>query len=121
MKLYSFDDKDLDNDIKKKLKLFIEFRRYLEESKPIKEENKELENFHKSTKFSRLKIDEGTSFKLRSVDRRLVCIIRWYKASHAKVFCLSNKIVQASFIDKSELFIEIKTKLVTYIDLAGNT
>jgi hypothetical protein len=41
---------------------------------------------------------------------------RYIKKSSATIFCLSNRLVQAVFRDGSELYIDSKTKNVTYMD-----
>lgn len=41
---------------------------------------------------------------------------KWHKTSHGLIFVLTNKLVQACFKDKTELFINSKNKMVTYID-----
>ena len=42
------------------------------------------------------------------------------KTKHAIMFRLSNKIVQVSFTDKTEILLSSKNKLVMYLDKKGN-
>ncbi len=41
------------------------------------------------------------------------------KTKHAILFRLSNKIVQVSFLDQTEIILSSETKIVTYLDKKG--
>lgn len=41
------------------------------------------------------------------------------KTKHAILFRLSNKIVQVSFLDKTEILLSSENKMVTYVDRKG--
>ena len=41
------------------------------------------------------------------------------KTKHAILFRLSNKIVQVSFLDQTEIILSSETKIVTYMDKKG--
>ena len=41
------------------------------------------------------------------------------KTKHAILFRLSNKIVQVSFLDQTEIILSSETKVVTYMDKKG--
>jgi polo-like kinase 1 len=42
------------------------------------------------------------------------------KTKHAIMFRLSNKIVQVSFVDKTEIILCSENKIVTFVDKKGN-
>ena len=44
---------------------------------------------------------------------------KWMKTKHAILFRLSNKIVQVSFLDQTEIILSSETKIVTYTDKKG--
>ena len=46
---------------------------------------------------------------------------KWIKKSHGIIFCLSSHIVQVYFKDQTELFIDVKGKLVTFINKQEET
>jgi len=48
-----------------------------------------------------------------------IYIKKWMKTRHAIMFRLSNKIVQVSFTDKTEIILSSENKLVTYVDKKG--
>ena len=48
--------------------------------------------------------------------KELVYIKKWLATEHAIIFRLSNKVVQVSFLDKSELLLCSESKMVTYVD-----
>ena len=70
----------------------------LEENKNTPIERKESEN-----------IDE----------KQYVYVKKWMKTKHAILFRLSNKIVQVSFLDQTEIILSSETKIVTYMDKKG--
>ncbi|OMJ72517.1 hypothetical protein SteCoe_29039 [Stentor coeruleus] len=49
----------------------------------------------------------------------LIYVKKWLLTEHAIIFRLSNKIVQVSFLDKSELLLCSDTKMVTYVNKQG--
>jgi polo-like kinase 1 len=81
---------DYPPELKKKVSLFGHFRGYL---------YREQEN----------------SVRGGGQEKELVYIRRWYRVKHANIFRLSNKSVQAIFIDQSELLISSARKRVVYI------
>ena len=44
---------------------------------------------------------------------------KWKKTKHAIMFCLSNKIVQVNFTDKTEILLCSENKQVTYVNKIG--
>ena len=86
-------------DLNKKVILLQHFKAYLlEENKTTPIERKESEN-----------IDE----------KHYVYVKKWMKTKHAILFRLSNKIVQVSFLDQTEIILSSETKIVTYTDKKG--
>jgi len=86
-------------DLNKKVILLQHFKAYLlEEKKNEPVERKESEN-----------IDE----------KKYVYVKKWMKTKHAILFRLSNKIVQVSFLDQTEIILSSETKIVTYMDKKG--
>ena len=86
-------------DLNKKVILLQHFKAYLlEENKNSPIERKESEN-----------IDE----------KHYVYVKKWMKTKHAILFRLSNKIVQVSFLDQTEIILNSETKVVTYMDKKG--
>ena len=51
--------------------------------------------------------------------KELIYIKKWLATEHAVIFRLSNKVVQVSFLDKSELLLCSESKMVTYVDKKG--
>mmetsp|Transcript_109011 Transcript_109011/g.188733 ORF Transcript_109011/g.188733 Transcript_109011/m.188733 type:complete len:915 (-) Transcript_109011:2719-5463(-) len=49
----------------------------------------------------------------------LMFVKRWLKTKHAIIFRLSNKSVQVSFFDKTEIILSSEERVVTYTDHAG--
>ena len=86
-------------DLNKKVILLQHFKAYLlEEDKNAPVERKESEN-----------IDE----------KHYVYVKKWMKTKHAILFRLSNKIVQVSFLDQTEIILSSETKIVIYLDKKG--
>jgi polo-like kinase 1 len=48
-----------------------------------------------------------------------VYIKKWMRTRHAILFRLTNKIVQVNFQDHTEIILSSETKLVTYVNKAG--
>jgi len=90
---------EFSKDLNKKVILLQHFKAYLlEEKKNEPVERKESEN-----------IDE----------KKYVYVKKWMKTKHAILFRLSNKIVQVSFLDQTEIILSSETKIVTYMDKKG--
>ena len=90
---------EFSKDLNKKVILLQHFKAYLlEENKNTPIERKESEN-----------IDE----------KHYVYVKKWMKTKHAILFRLSNKIVQVSFLDQTEIILSSETKVVTYMDKKG--
>ena len=90
---------EFNKDLNKKVILLQHFKAYLlEENKNTPIERKESEN-----------IDE----------KKYVYVKKWMKTKHAILFRLSNKIVQVSFLDQTEIILSSETKVVTYMDKKG--
>jgi len=92
-------NEEFSKDLNKKVILLQHFKAYLlEENKNTPIERKESEN-----------IDE----------KHYVYVKKWMKTKHAILFRLSNKIVQVSFLDQTEIILSSETKIVTYMDKKG--
>ena len=92
-------NEEFNKDLNKKVILLQHFKAYLlEENKNTPIERKESEN-----------IDE----------KHYVYVKKWMKTKHAILFRLSNKIVQVSFLDQTEIILSSETKIVTYMDKKG--
>ena len=90
---------EFSKDLNKKVILLQHFKAYLlEENKNTPIERKASEN-----------IDE----------KHYVYVKKWMKTKHAILFRLSNKIVQVSFLDQTEIILSSETKIVTYMDKKG--
>ena len=46
----------------------------------------------------------------------MVYVKKWMKTKHAIMFRLSNKVVQVTFTDKTEILLSSENKLVTYVN-----
>ena len=90
---------EFNKDLNKKVILLQHFKAYLlEENKNNPVERKESEN-----------IDE----------KHYVYVKKWMKTKHAILFRLSNKIVQVSFLDQTEILLSSESKIVIYMDKKG--
>lgn len=85
---------------------------YLINSFPIELQKKVtlLQHFRKHLMIDRASDDES---------KELVFVKKWLITEHAIIFRLSNKVVQVSFLDKSELVLCSDSKMVTYVDRSG--
>ncbi|CAG9334905.1 unnamed protein product [Blepharisma stoltei] len=88
--LHSF--KDYPSDLQKKVTLLLHFRKHLIDDDTIQE-----------TKMS----------------HPLTYVKKWLATSHGIIFRLSNKIVQVSFQDKTELLLCSESKIVSYVSKKG--
>ena len=92
-------NEEFNKDLNKKVILLQHLKDYLlEENKNTYNERKERKN-----------IDE----------KHYVYVKKWMKTKHAILFRLSNKIVQVSFLDQTEIILSSETKIVTYMDKKG--
>lgn len=69
-----------------------------------------LQHFRKHLMIDKMSVSES---------KELVYIKKWLLTEHAIIFRLSNKVVQVSFLDKSELLLCSDSKMVTYVDKQG--
>ncbi len=49
----------------------------------------------------------------------IVYVKKWMRTKHAIMFRLSNKIVQVSFQDHTEILLNSESRLVTYVNKKG--
>lgn len=95
---YLFKQENLNKDLNKKVTLLKNFKAYLfEETKDEKE----------------LNIYEGIN------PNQFIYLKKFVKTKHAILFKLSNKTVQISFHDRTELILSQENKTVTYINKKG--
>ena len=90
---------DYPKDLTKKVTLLQHFRNYLES------ENKQSNP-----------VNDDSSKKSPS---NYVYVKKWMRTRHAILFRLSNKIVQVSFQDKTEIILSSETREVTYVNKKG--
>ena len=50
----------------------------------------------------------------------LIFVKKWFSTTHATFFRLSNRVVQVSFLDKTELLLCSDTKIVIFVDKQGD-
>jgi len=88
---------DFPKDLQKKVTLLQHFRSYLEgENKANVPETEET-------------VQSDTKIYVK----------KWMKTKHAVMFRLSNKVVQVTFTDKTEIILSSEKKLVTYVNKKG--
>ena len=117
--LLQFFLKDYPYNLKTKVKLFIEFKKYLEEDNntnqiepsPTKKSKKKNEEKKEETKnfeadFSSVEIKESD----------FIFVKKWMKTRHAIIFRFSNKLIQTIFKDQTQLLIHAFNNCVTYIN-----
>ncbi|KAL4504560.1 hypothetical protein ABPG72_010006 [Tetrahymena utriculariae] len=92
--------KDYPPEMKKKVTLLSHFKSYLEEQ--MQKQNIQIE------------VPEFLGDL-----QPYVYVKKWMKTKHAIMFRLSNKIVQVSFQDKTEILLSSENKMVTYVDRKG--
>ena len=56
---------------------------------------------------------------VKANSENLVYVKKWLKTPHALIFKLSNKVLQLSYQDNSELVLSSKSKKVSYLNKKG--
>lgn len=46
----------------------------------------------------------------------LIYVKKWMKTKHAILFRLSNRVIQVRFLDKTEILLDSKKNVVTYVN-----
>ena len=62
--------------------------------------------------------DEVNALKTGSGDQDMIYVKKWVRTRHAILFRMSNRTVQVTFFDKTEIILASQAKLVTYVDKA---
>lgn len=86
---------DYPKELEKKVTLLAHFKSYLDQN------------------FKKEEIEHKEPMKER------VYVKKWIKTRHAKMFRLSNKVVQVYFKDKTEILLDSTTKRITYTNKEG--
>ena len=134
--LYTIGYNEYPDGLKKKIFLFHNFKKLLEEeNKPNKSNEKKRQSMHKSgmkekhrSKTKGKKENENNkdndfnrtvsvSDKFEEID--YIFVKKWLKTKHAIIFRFSNKVIQVCFKDNTQLIIHPLNQTVTYINKAG--
>ena len=133
--LYTIGYNEYPDGLKKKIFLFHNFKKLLEEeNKPNKSNEKKRQSMHKSgmkekhrSKTKGKKENENNkdndfnrtvsvSDKFEEID--YIFVKKWLKTKHAIIFRFSNKVIQVCFKDNTQLIIHPLNQKVTYINKA---
>ena len=133
--LYTIGYNEYPDGLKKKIFLFHNFKKLLEEeNKPNKSNEKKRQSMHKSgmkekhrSKTKGKKENENNkdndfnrtvsvSDKFEEID--YIFVKKWLKTKHAIIFRFSNKVIQVCFKDNTQLIIHPLNQTVTYINKA---
>ena len=113
--LLSYNINDYPNSLKEKVSSLQYFRKYLEEDNSsninkIKKNKKEK----KDKKFMMKKEN-----KIKLDEKKMIYIDTWFKTEDAFLFRFSNKMLQAYFMDKTEMILSFEKKIVIYVNEMG--
>jgi polo-like kinase 1 len=97
---------DYPKDLQKKVTLLQHFRSYLENNQANKED---VEMREESPQ-------QQTPLSPKSTTTATIYVKKWMRTKHAIMFRLSNKIVQVSFQDHTEILLNSESRLVTYVN-----
>jgi polo-like kinase 1 len=131
--LFQFFLKDYPSDLKNKITLFIQFKKFLEENNSNKK--KEIVNRNVSPtlrdkrKREKINIKEPENIEVPKIEESnvdfssievkesdFIFIKKWMNTKHAIIFRFSNKIIQTIFKDKTQIIIHGLINKVTYIN-----
>lgn len=90
--------------LKKKVTLLNHFKGYLLEQRE---------------KNNRNCVEEDAAWSKGSPNENMIYVKKWIKTRHAVLFRLSNRSVQISFFDKTELVLSNEARVVSYMDKNG--
>jgi polo-like kinase 1 len=127
--MFQFFLKDFPDILNNKVKLFVQFKKFLEEEdnnakikekvknnineSPSKRKQKEKSDLQKS----KSKENIGNDFSNVEVkESDFIFVKKWMKTRHAIIFRFSNKLIQTIFKDKTQLLIHAFNNCVTYIN-----
>jgi polo-like kinase 1 len=110
---------DFPKELQKKVTLLQHFRSYLENSP--QNTNPTGSNGPTSGKSANIDSDvemkdEANMNSPNSGKQAIVYVKKWMRTKHAIMFRLSNKIVQVSFQDHTEILLNSESRLVTYVN-----
>ena len=134
--LYTIGYNEYPDSLKKKIFLFHNFKKLLEEeNKPNKSNEKKRQSMNKNgmrekhrsktkgkKEFENNKDNDfnrtvSVSDKFEEID--YIFVKKWLKTKHAIIFRFSNKVIQVCFKDNTQLIIHPLNQKVTYINKAG--
>ena len=97
---YTFGLKEAPAELGKKVLIFQQFKKYLEEE--INREKNEKQSNNKERKKSKIAVDKAANSKIEKEGENIF-LTKWMKTSQAIIFRLSNKTIQVIFKDRSEI------------------
>lgn len=109
---YFWNLQDYPNELQKKVTLLQHFRGYLDGSAEG-EIGVCTSNSPKITIVPKVK---RTLTKEQRREGLLIYVKKWMKTKHAILFRLSNRVIQVRFLDKTEILLDSKKNIVTYVN-----
>ena len=124
--LLQFFLKDYPYNLKTKVKLFIEFKKFLEEDIEDKNVKRKTVEFSPSKKDKKKNEEEKEKEETKNIDvdfssvevkeSDFIFVKKWVNTRHGIIFRFSNKLIQTIFKDKTQILIHPFTNCVTYIN-----
>ena len=110
---------DYPKELQKKVTLLQHFRSYLENNAQTNGSGTNGPTSGKSAN-----IDNDVEMRDETTQKTggstpIVYVKKWMRTKHAIIFRLSNKIVQVSFQDHTEILLNSESRLVTYVNKKG--
>lgn len=104
---------DFPKELQKKVTLLQHFRSYLETNvaQPV--------GTNGPTSGMSANVDSDVEIRDDGKGAPIVYVKKWMRTKHAIMFRLSNKIVQVSFQDHTEILLNSESRLVTYVNKKG--
>jgi len=109
--LYTFGLKEAPKELQKKIIIFQQFKKYFDEDKEKKEKEKESKSSPNKAKKKKSSEDKNPKPKEEEKEKKeetkgeIVFLRKWMKTSHAIIFRLSNKTIQVTFKDQTEIIL----------------
>jgi len=130
--LFQFFLNDYPSNLKNKMKLFTQFKQFLEENNIDNKKKKELNNNNNNNKTSTTKKrkskeitnpanstiekNKGNDFSNVEVkETDFIFVKKWMNTKHAIIFRFSNKIIQTIFKDKTQVILHCLNNEATFI------
>ena len=129
--LFQFFLNDYPSNLKNKMKLFTQFKQFLEENNIDNKKKKELNNNNNKTSptkkrkskeitnpaNSTIEKNKGNDFSNVEVkETDFIFVKKWMNTKHAIIFRFSNKIIQTIFKDKTQVILHCLNNEATFID-----